>query len=337
MRIAWFRHARPDATNPLDEHASLIDALRATHDIDVIVERTAHDFVWQHLMRPWDLCVYELDNSDAHRFVRGYVLTYPGVALLRSTDLSRLGEVVMASRATVVSDEAIARPLRARYPAAHVRVAPPCSGAFAAIGQPNNPVKFAIFDERRGRDDVVSRATTRARDAGAVFDVLARNAPNTLGDCDVVISPAWPSGRHPASGVLAAMAAAKAVVTAERDATAGWPAIDPQSWSPRGVATTDPPIAVTIDPRDEEHSLMLAFRRLSTDAAARERLGTAAHEWWKTHATPAHAAPVWNELLEEAVTLMPPTRRAGSPAEYAMDGKGPARTVLAEFGLSLPD
>ena len=58
------------------------------------------------------------------------------------------------------------------------------------------------------------------------------------------------------------MAAGKAVITIETEATAEWPAIDPQTWRPRGLAVNDAPIAVTVDPRDEEHSLMLAIRRL---------------------------------------------------------------------------
>jgi hypothetical protein len=74
------------------------------------------------------------------------------------------------------------------------------------------------------------------------------------------------------------MAARKPVIVLETTTTAEWPALDPQTWRPRGFSS-DPPIVVSLDPRDEEHSLVLAIQRLSTDAALRWRLGDAAHAW----------------------------------------------------------
>src|SRR4029450_4298483 len=128
MRIAWFRHATIDAANPLDGTASLIEALRRTHDIDVIVEANAHDFVWQQLQRPWDLCVFELDNTRAHQFIWGYLPNYPGVVLLHSIDVAHLRVATLASRAAVVADRGIAEQLQARFPSANVRHATPFVG-----------------------------------------------------------------------------------------------------------------------------------------------------------------------------------------------------------------
>jgi hypothetical protein len=97
---------------------------------------------------------------------------------------------------------------------------------------------------------------------------------------------------------------------------------------------TDAPIVVTIDPRDEEHSLMLAMRRLASDATLRDRLGRAAHAWWQTHATPAHAAAAWNQILEEAASLAPPARPSDWPKHLGADGTELARAILDEFGLT---
>ena len=74
------------------------------------------------------------------------------------------------------------------------------------------------------------------------------------------------------------MRARKPVVVLETTMTAEWPALDPQSWKPRGFAT-EAPIVVSLDPRDEEHSLMLAIQRLSTDSELRTQLADAAHRW----------------------------------------------------------
>ncbi len=343
MRIAWFRDTALDLTDPLDDTASLIDELRAMHEIDVITESRAHDFVWQHILRPWDLCVFELDHTRAHQFVWAYLLNYPGVLMLRSTNVAPLRVPVLASRSVVVSNAALAESLQRACPAAHVRYAPPSGGPTGSAphnnqqrgADPGGPrsTKFAVFDRReRG---VVGRAVQRARDAGAVFDVLEEDAkPNTLADCDVVIALGWPPLHAAPTAMLAGMAAGKAVVTMEMDATAGWPAVDPQTWRPRGIGIKDAPIAVTIDPRDEEHSLMLALRRLSSDAPLRQQLGDAGHAWWKAHATPAHAAAAWTQILQEALTLAPPLRPDDWPSQFGADGTELAREILNEFGLS---
>jgi len=341
MRIAWFRDTAPDPTDPLDDTAPLIDELRSAHEIDVIVEQTAHDFVWQHILRPWDLCVFELDNTRAHQFVSAYLLNYAGVVFLRSADVATLPVVLLASRSVVVSHPVFAESLQQAFPAAQVRYAPPCSGPTRSA--PHEPdgadltgprlTKFAVFDRREG--GIVNRALQRAGNAGAVFDELKGDVePNVLTRCDVAIAPGWPPYHGPPTAVLAALAAGKAVVTMEMEATAEWPAIDPQTWRPRGLSVKDAPIAVTIDPRDEEHSLMLAVRRLSSDTALREQLGRAGHAWWQQNATPAHAAAAWMQILQEAATLAPPPRPDDWPTEFGADGTELARAILSEFGLA---
>jgi hypothetical protein len=81
---------------------------------------------------------------------------------------------------------------------------------------------------------------------------------------------------------VAAMAARKPVIVLETSLTAEWPALDPQTWRPRGFGT-DAPIVVSLDPRDEEHSLVLAIQRLSSDPVLRARLADAAYLWTTEH------------------------------------------------------
>ena len=344
--MAWFRHADTDAANPLDAAATLIDELRRTHDIDVIVEATAHEFVWQQLQRPWDLCVFELDNTRAHQFIWGYLPNYPGVVLLASIDIANLRVAALASRALVVADRGLAERLTARFPSANVRYAPPFAGHVRADRSPagppggddaavTRPVTFAVYDRRGRGGHLIDRAIERARSAGATFDIVAP-APSSsvLERSDVVIAPAWPPFHSPLTPLLAAMAAGKAVITIETEATAQWPAIDPQTWRPRDLAVGDAPVAVTVDPRDEEHSLMLAIRKLSADATLREQLGRAAREWWNAHATPAQAASAWTAILQEATSLSPPPRPDDWPKQFVVDGTELARDIRKEFGLA---
>ena len=352
MRIAWFRHTAPDLTDPLDDTASLINELRSAHEIDVIVEQTAHDFVWQHILRPWNLCVFELDKTRTHQFVWAYLLNYAGVVFLQNADVATLRVPLLASRSVVVSHQAFAESLQQAFPAARVRYAPPCGGPARSAphtssdqqrGADHNnqrganlsgprTTQFFVFDRRD--EDIVNRAFQRARDAGAVFDVLKDAELDMLTRCDVAVAPGWPPYHGAPTAVLAALAAGKAVVTMEMEATAEWPAIDPQTWRARGLSVKDAPIAVTIDPRDEEHSLMLAVRRLSSDSELREQLGLAGHAWWQNNATPAHAAAAWMQILQEAATLEPPPRPDDWPTEFGADGTELTRAILGEFGLT---
>lgn len=100
------------------------------------------------------------------------------------------------------------------------------------------------------------------------------------------------------------------------------------------MAVGDPPVAVTVDPRDEEHSLMLAIRKLSADAMLRDQLGRAAREWWEAHATPAQAASAWTTILREATSLAPPPRPDDWPTQFLLDGTELARDIRTEFGLT---
>jgi glycosyltransferase involved in cell wall biosynthesis len=347
MRIAWFRPGHTDATNPLDSTAALIDELKTTHDITVIIETAAHDFVWRHLQQPWDVCVFELDNTRAHQFIWGYLPNYPGVVVLHSIDLANLRVAVLVSRSVVVSEPGLAERLKSRFPTATVRHAPTFAVSrisattdeaaadrirHADAGAPS--AKFAVYDSRV-RGHLIERAIERARNAGATFDVLAREwTPAALAQADVVIAPAWPPFQSSFTPLLAAMAAGKAVITTETETTAEWPAIDPQTWRHRGFLVNDAPVAVTVDPRDEEHSLMLAIRKLSADATLRDQLGRAARAWWEAHATPTRAASAWTAILEEAATLTPPPRGDDWPKQFLLDGTGLARGILSEFGLT---
>ena len=170
---------------------------------------------------------------------------------------------------------------------------------------------------------------------GAAIDLVkGDSAARILEECDAVVALTWPPFETPLTPALAGMAAGKAVVAMELEATADWPALDPQTWRPRGMGATAPPIVITIDPRDEEHSLMLAMRRLAADRPLREQLGRAAHGWWQAHATPAHAASAWNDILEEAASLAPPARPWDWPTHLGADGTELALSILQEFGLT---
>jgi hypothetical protein len=366
MRIAWFRASPPDVANPLDDTAALVDALRSTHAVDVVLERDAHDFVWREARHPSDLCVYELDSTAACRFEWGYLRNYAGVVLLRNTDArdtsaaasgvdGRLDEYMsafqvdrlaagvaslrvplLASRSVVVQSAELGRSLQSRYPEARVRCAP--LGVRSVVPPTREPrrnegplVVGSLGTERRA---LVERAVERVRATGHAIDLRTDGmAADIVATSDVIVVVSWPPQDVSLAAVVAAMAAGKPVITNEMEATAEWPALDPQTWKPRGQIEGRAPIAVTVEPLDDEHSVVRALTRLASDARLCEELGRAAHAWWLANATPALAAAAWHRILEEASALSPPRKPADWPRHLDADGMEMTRTVLDEHGL----
>jgi hypothetical protein len=145
---------------------------------------------------------------------------------------------------------------------------------------------------------------------------------------DIVVAAEWPPTAGPPFAALHAMAASLPVIVLEVEATAAWPALDPQTWLPRGFST-EAPIVISVDPRDEEHSLVLAMVRLAADARLRAVLGAAGHAWWLAHARIDRATVAFEEILREAATLGP------AAAVRVLDASEGARQVLDEFGVSV--
>ena len=149
------------------------------------------------------------------------------------------------------------------------------------LTEQDSPVRFAALPAPRA--DVLDRALARACAAGASAVAAGDGTlDRALQEADVIVSLAWPPTGEAHAPALAAMAARKPVIVLETTLTAEWPALDPQTWGRRGF-TSDAPIVVSLDPRDEEHSLVLAIQRLSSDPGLRARLAAAAFAWATMH------------------------------------------------------
>ena len=356
MRLAWFRPAT-HVSEQSDDTAALVGALGAEHEIDVFDEARAHDFIRLDFRTPFDLCVYEVADTERHAFVWPYLLHVPGVLRLRSLSLhdsrtrtlrrqhrerDRALELafgdwdlitapVLASRMTVVSDAYAAARLQRAYPSARIRVAPLGVGRGLTRGQPPGQTPI-VGNLDPSRNTLIQRAVNRARDAGARLELVSDFAA-VLEDADILVAVTWPPADE-LTMALAGMAAGRAVIVLETESTAGWPALDPQTWQPRGW-TGQTPVVVSIDPRDEEHSLAIALRRLASDTELRRSLGSAAREWSRQHATLEHALQAWRSILAEALTVTPPPRPPDWPRHLTADGTERAREVLAEFGVTV--
>ena len=240
---------------------------------------------------------------------------------------------VAASRLTVVADAALASDLASMMPDAGVRVVAPGVAHPPAAGDRVAPAsaKVTVAVAETLRREVVERAVTRVSADGAAIELVAGPAGP---DADVVVALRWPLQGRPLVSALRGMAGGKATIVAETYSTSEWPALDPQTWRVRDqTRTPDAPVVVSVDPRDEEHSLVLALRRLATDASLRADLGRAARAWWAAHATIEHAVAGWMDVLNDAATRPVPAPPDGWPAHLRADGSRLTRQILAECGL----
>jgi hypothetical protein len=353
MRLAWF-HRDPfmsaiDAVDAVD----LAVPLAAAHHVDRFTEPRAHDFVWQHARTPYDVVVYELGDTPSHAFMWAYLFHYPGVLALQARTLERargdalfkarrthhlraeralggwplLGAPMSASRLVVVRDEAAARELHASHPEIVIRSVP--TGVSPLLLRPaEGPPRFVVVGDR---GHVAVRAAERAREAGVAVTVAADRSELRTGD--VVIALEWPATGAPPVAALRAMASGLAALVFETEAVAAWPTLDPQTWQTRGYIKGQTPIAVSIDLRDEEHSLMLAMKRLAGDDGLRRQVGEAARRWAAEHASATEAAVAWETVLHEAMRLTPPLAAPDLPRHLTADGTARARALLAEMGV----
>jgi hypothetical protein len=360
---------------PRDHLALLAAELARTHRLDRFDAGTAHQFVWKHFRTPYNVCVFELADTAAHAFVWPYLLRYAGVVVVRTATLAAsraaalrhahrdqdyaderawagsdlLGAPLRAARLVVVFDEAAAGAIREAHPGVDVRVLPAAAHevsdsprseqlqdapAMPAPPDRPGPVRFGLTSA--SHRPVVERALQRARDAGARAELLdGLDEVELLRRADVILALQWPPASEPPPGALAAMAAGKAVVVFETEATATWPLLDPQTWQPRGYRAFGEPMAVSIDLRDDEHSLMLTIKRLSGDSRLRAELAHAAAGWCREHATLAEAMTAWQQVLQAAIETPAPDRPAGWPGHLVADGTAHLRAVLDEFGVNV--
>jgi hypothetical protein len=325
MRLAWFT---PE-TSTSDDTPLLIRSMRARHDVDVIDAGAAHDFVPQHAHKPYDLCIYELDNTPAHQFVWPYLVHYPGVTRLRRMTLQ-------TSRARTLELDGRLDDFAREFAFNHPGFTPPILRVSGLIAPGRWPMlAIPLLASRLTVVPHAAIADTLAADyPGVQVRAITPGVQPLEGSPDeIVLALEWPVDGAPLAEALAGLGAGRAVVVFDCPETADWPSLDPQDWRPRSSET---PMCVAIDPRDADHSRRLAVRRLEEDGALRAQLGAAGRAWWKAHATVAHAVGRFEEVLGEARRCEAPPRASGWPSHLTEDGLSRAREVLASFDVQLP-
>lgn len=172
-----------------------------------------------------------------------------------------------------------------------------------------------------------------ALDAGVVSSVVHcgvlddRAFDRAIAAVDVSLNLRWPTAVETSGPWIRALAAALPTVTVVLAHQAGVPALDPRDWtvSPPGAS----PATIAIDIVDEDHSLVLAMRRLAVDAALRTTLGRAAHGYWQAEHTVPRMMEDYQRTIARAALLRAPG--ADLPAHLRPDPTESMRRLLADF------
>jgi glycosyltransferase involved in cell wall biosynthesis len=123
MRLAWFSPIPPVPSGIATCSAELVGQLEGRHLIDVYIDaagatgpgprsrgRSAHEFVWQHRVKPYDLTVYQVGNSSHHDYMWPYLFRYPGLTVLHDAHLhhARAAALLRTMRSADYRDEFVA-------------------------------------------------------------------------------------------------------------------------------------------------------------------------------------------------------------------------------------
>jgi len=108
VRLAWFSPWPPVKSGIATCSAQIVPALRARHEIDVFIDESvasgasdaysAHEFVWRHRQKPYDLTVYQLGNSSHHDYVWPYLFRFPGLLVLHDAHLHHARAAALLTR-----------------------------------------------------------------------------------------------------------------------------------------------------------------------------------------------------------------------------------------------
>ena len=180
-----------------------------------------------------------------------------------------------------------------------------------------------------GLDEAIAahRLAGRVHVTGYVAD---ERIADYLSAADVSLALRWPTAGETSAAWIESLAAAKATIISSLPHTADVPSLDARTWQPTRRSKT--PIAVSIDLLDEDAALLAAMSRLADDAALRDRLAKAGHEYWKAEHRVELMAGDYARVIAEAAAL-PATAVTGLPPHLTSDYSARATSIARELGV----
>ena len=177
------------------------------------------------------------------------------------------------------------------------------------------------------------------QDCTTITGYLSDDADLTaaIAAADVVLNLRWPTAREVSGPWLRALAAGKPTVVVDLAHLTDVPTLDPRTWQPNVVVSTDSgasdagACAVAIDILDEDHSLRLAMRRLANDPSLRATLGRNARAYWQANHSIERMVADYQRVI--ALAAKSDARHVSLPPHVLNDGTQTVERIMAAFGL----
>jgi glycosyltransferase involved in cell wall biosynthesis len=165
--------------------------------------RSAHEFVWQHHKRPYDLIVYQLGNSSHHDYQWPYLFRYPGLVVLHDAHLhhARASCLLRTTRADHYRDE-----FRANQPDADSTLAELAIAGFDTHLHYASPMTKLVLERSRLTAVHSAALADRLRHSspGAVIEAIRLGHGVAVSDADSAAMSAATRGRYgiPADAIV---------------------------------------------------------------------------------------------------------------------------------------
>ena len=159
------------------------------------------------------------------------------------------------------------------------------------------------------------RVADRVRVTGHVADAAI---VDHLSAADACLCLRWPTTQESSASWLRCLSAGRPTVLSDL----------------AHLADVPDAAAMRVDLLDEDRSLTQAMRALAKDAALRERIARAGHEYWAAQHTLEHMAQDYRRLLPIAAATPAPTP-TDLPEHFVVDYSGVAKEILGRFGIDV--
>ncbi len=153
-----------------------------------------------------------------------------------------------------------------------------------------------------------------------------------LAAADACLCLRWPTALETSASWLQCLAAGRPTVISDLAHLVDIPTLDARAPRP-GYASADP-VAIAIDPLDEDEALLAAMRSLAGDAVLREKLGRAGHAYWSAHHTLDVMTGDYQRLIAQAAARSAPVV-TDLPGHFTEDHSQTVRTIADQFGMAL--
>lgn len=171
--------------------------------------------------------------------------------------------------------------------------------------------------------------------------VSVEEFPDYLAAADVCLCLQWPERLHVFEDWLRCLSAGRPTIATDFSDRVDVPSLDPRAWHLRqapqefpGNGVSDDPACVSVDIVDEKHSLRLAMRRLTRDAALRDQVGRGGRKLWESRFRLERLAADFEHAVTRALDIpLSDVRREDLPAHFLADGAEQVKAILKPFGV----